>query len=115
VPVEYGVLVLQVASGGFADRVGIKAGDVITASGDHNIVRAEALQQVVEAAATSVMLHVQRGAVGRDVDVSLELPPTPKAQDAARPEDAAVMRDQVQALQREIDKLRAQLKSQAKD
>jgi PDZ domain-containing protein len=113
VPVSRGVLVLQV-TGGTADRVGIRAGDVITAAGDKAVKDVAGLKSALEGAA-KLTLHVQRGDTERDVAVSLETPPTPGSQadsEEARDQERQAMRNELQTLQKEVEKLRAQIKSQ---
>ena len=114
VPVTHGVIVLDVMSGGSADRVGIRAGDVITSAGGQSIEGVGDLRRAVEGAASTFALHVQRGGAARDVEASLESPPAPGDQVESTPADQKeqeAMRDQLQALRREVEKLRAQVEA----
>jgi len=105
---DEGVLVLQVTSGGNADRVGIRSGDVITAAGEKSVGNVEGLASVLRAAPAQVTLHTCRRSDERDVTVSLVSPPTPQDVGAASAPHEDVQKE-IQSLRQEIEALRAQL------
>src|SRR5262245_39337604 len=112
---EEGVLVLQVASGGKADRIGIRAGDVISAAGDQLVGSVEALSRALSAAGPpGITLHTLRHSDERDVNVSL--PPALRTETAkatsAQQED---VQQELRTLRQEIEELRAQIAGAAKN
>ena len=94
-----GVLVLEVESGGQADRAGIHAGDVITGAGSQAIGSVETLVHALSAAPAGITLHTLRRTEERDVTVALVAPPT--EQEAVQ-QELRKLREEIEALRKEM-------------
>jgi putative serine protease PepD len=68
-----GALVVQVESGGPADKAGLRAGDVITALGDRTVTTSTELTAAVrsQAPGDTVKLTVRRGGGTRTIEATL--------------------------------------------
>jgi S1-C subfamily serine protease len=113
---EEGVLVLQVVSGGNADRVGFRAGDVISAAGNQAVASVEALARALSAAPSGITLHTVRRSDERDVTVLLvATPATPTETATATSVQQEAMQQELRNLRQEIEALRAQMAAAAKN
>jgi len=107
VATDSGVVVLQVTTGGSADRVGLRGGDVISAADSVILSNVGALASALRAAPSGTTLHVMRRDDERDVTVSLIPPPAPPAETTSAKEEA--MEKELQSLHKEIEELRHQV------